>query len=110
MQSAYIADLNAKCERDNAKREQERHATLQVVRAKITPLEDRLARHLANIPIELQREEGLSLASVQVALRGRRGTHAHAGEIGAALRKLGFERKRNWRGGEGFKAVWRRTA
>ena len=31
-----------------------------------------------------------------------------SGELGAALRRLGFERRRNWRGVGGFRAVWRK--
>ena len=46
---------------------------------------------------------GLSLASMQASLKGYRGEHAHAGELGTALRKLGFERKRKRRDGDSFK-------
>jgi hypothetical protein len=41
------------------------------------------------IPIEIQRE-GLSLASLQASLRGRSRGLCHPGELGTALRKLGF--------------------
>ena len=30
----------------------------------------------------------------------------HPGELGFALRKLGFQRRRNWYGGGGFQALW----
>ena len=46
---------------------------------------DRLARLLASIPVEVQRE-GLSLSSLQTSLRGRRRGNCHPGELGAALR------------------------
>ena len=31
---------------------------------------------------------------------------ASAGELGAALRGLGFERRRDWRGEDGFRTLW----
>jgi hypothetical protein len=40
------------------------------------------------------------------SLRGRWRGNAHPGEVGAAVRKLGFERRRNWRGADGFRALW----
>ena len=39
--------------------------------------------------------EGLSLAALQASLRGRRRGNCHPGELGAALRRLGFARRRN---------------
>jgi hypothetical protein len=54
---------------------------------------------------EVQRE-GLSLASLEPLLLGRRHGHCHCGELGEALRLLGFVRRRNWRGADGFPAVW----
>ena len=74
---------------------------------RLTPLEDRLTRLLATIPIEVQRE-GLSLAALQTSLRGRRRGNCHPGELGTALRKLGFTRRRQWSGGAGFRALWRK--
>ena len=75
---------------------------------RLTPLEDRLTRLLATIPIEMQRE-GLSLAALQTSLRGRRRGNCHPGELGAALRRLGFERRRDWSGVDGFRALWRKV-
>jgi hypothetical protein len=54
-----------------------------------------LSRLLATIPTEVQRE-GLSLASLQASLRGRWRGNCHPGELGSALRKLGFKRERRW--------------
>jgi hypothetical protein len=107
--SAYIAELNAAVERNQAQRarwraEKER-ARAQAARERLTPLQDRLARLLATIPIEIQRE-GLSLLTLQASLRGRWRGNCHPGELGAALRKLGFKRERRWHGDGGFKALW----
>jgi hypothetical protein len=108
--SAYIADLNAGVERDRARWEEkkraETEAATQAARERLTPLEERLARLLATIPDELK-QDGLELKSLQASLRGRwRGKCCHPGELGAALRKLGFVRKRSWDGDAGFRALW----
>ena len=62
-------------------------------------------RLLATIPREVQ-GEGRSLLALQKALRRRWRGNCHAGELGVALRKLGFTRRRRWRGGAEFKALW----
>jgi hypothetical protein len=104
--SAYIAQLNAAVAVEaQARREEKERAEAQAARERLTPLEDRLARLLTTIPIEVQRE-GLSLASLQASLRGRWRGNVHPGELGTALRKLGFSRERRWRGGAGFSALW----
>jgi hypothetical protein len=60
---------------------------LAVPRERLTPLEERLSRLLA---IEIQRE-GLPLSLLQASRRGHwRGSCHHPGELGTALRKLGF--------------------
>ena len=74
-------------------------------RDRLVPLEDRLRRLLQTIPIEFQRE-GLSLTALQSSLRGRWRGSCHPGELGAALRKLGFTRRRGWHDAEGFQARW----
>jgi hypothetical protein len=107
---SYISELNDYVERCNAKaraeREEKERAETQAARERLTPLDDRLSRHLLTIPIDIQRE-GLSLSALQVSLRGRRGGHPHPGELGDALRRLGFVRKRAWAGGSaGFRALW----
>ena len=73
-----------------------RHLPHRTVRVRLTPLEDRLTRLLATIPVELQRE-GLSLASLQASLRGRSRGNCHPGELGTALRRVGFRRERRWK-------------
>lgn len=109
--SAYVKELQAALEREHAEqqkiRDAEARANVQAARERLTPVEERLARVLATIPVELQRE-GLSLTSLQTSLRGRWRGNCHPGELGTALRKLGFTRHRQWRGESGFKAVWRR--
>jgi hypothetical protein len=107
--SAYLKSLQAEVAANEARRaEQERadaQAEREAARERLTPLGSRLARLLYSIPIELQRE-GLSLTSLQASLRGRWRGNAHPGELGAALRKLGFTRRRQWHGGAGFQALW----
>lgn len=103
--SAYVKQLNAAVEREAAEAREQRASEAQVARARLTPLEDRLARLLATIPMEVQ-QEGLSLPALQTALRGRWRGSCHPGELGAALRKLGYVRKRDWSSEEGFAALW----
>ncbi len=106
----YIAQLKAAAKADQYRQakaaEAERAADANAARERLTPLNDRLTRVLAAIPAEVSRE-GLSLASVQVMLKGRNRGRAHPGELGSALRRLGWTRRRSWRGGDaGFAALW----
>ena len=103
--SAYIASLNRAVGADRAEREAKKHAETQAVRDRLTPLEDRLKRLLATIPTEVQRD-GLPVSALQTSLRGRWRGNCHPGELGTALRKLGFKRERRWQGDGGFRALW----
>lgn len=107
--SAYIRQLMRSVQQQNERHEEERRVNLQAVKDRLTPLEDRLKRLLQDVPEELQRE-GLSLMTLQARLRARGRGHmrCHVGELGEALRKLGFQRERRWRSGGGFSAVWRK--
>jgi hypothetical protein len=108
MTALYIKQLHNELEfRSQKDREEKERAAAQTARERLTPLEDRLARLLATIPVEVQRE-GLSLASLQASLRGRWRGNVHPGELGSALRKLGFTRQRQWADDAGFRAVWRK--
>ena len=108
----YIAQLNAAAEANRAqaqaRREEPARAEAEAVRVRLTPLEDRLTRLLTTIPIDVQRE-GLSLASLQASLRGRSRGNCHPGELGQALRRLGFQRQRDWSDADGFRAIWRKA-
>jgi hypothetical protein len=110
--SAYIkkleAETAAKLAKDELARAERSRAVTKAARERLSPLKSRIACLLEDIPAEVQRE-GLSLPSLQAALRGRQGGKAHAGEIGEALRRLGFRRERRWRGGAGFQALWRKV-
>jgi hypothetical protein len=112
MMKHWISQLEASAKANRDKRQAERdekaRAEAEAARVRLTPLEDRLTRLLATIPIELQRE-GLSLSTLQASLRGRWRGNAHPGEIGRALRRLGFERRRDWGGADGFRAIWSRV-
>ena len=103
--SAYINQLNAAVAEDAALAAKRNSQSIRDVRDRLTPLEDRLVRLLDTIPLELQRQ-GLSLTSIQTGLRGRWRGSCHPGELGSALRKLGFQRRRQWRSEAGFQALW----
>lgn len=63
--------------------------------AALAPLHARLQKLLDKIPLSAQRQ-GLSLLDLQARLRGRKGGMPHIGELGAALRRLGWHRRRKW--------------
>ena len=78
--------------------------------ARRTSLDARLKDLLGTIPPEVQ-DEGLSIIEVQVMLRPRGSEHSccTAGQLGDALRRLGFVRERRWRDGRSsFRALWRK--
>jgi hypothetical protein len=107
--SRLSATAETKHAKEQAAREERARAEAQGVRERLTPLDERLTRLLATIPIEVQRE-GVSLSSLQTSLRGRHRGKCHPGELGVALRRAGFIRSRNWRrSSDGFRAVWRRV-
>lgn len=73
---------------------------------RLTPLEDRLAKLLTNIPAEIK-SQGLSLPALRTMLAGKWRGKCHPGELGSALRRLGYERRRNWAAGSNsFSALW----
>ena len=75
-------------------------------RAPLGPLDTRLRRVLDQIPQSTQLE-GLSLLDLQVRLRGRKGGLPHIGELGAAIRRLGWQRRRRWSDHDAaFAAKW----
>lgn len=73
---------------------------------RLTPLEDRLSKLLGAIPSEAK-DQGLSLTALRSMLSGKWRGKCHPGELGIALRKLGYERRRNWSSGtQSFCALW----
>ena len=73
---------------------------------RLTPLEERLAKLLSTIPPEIKKQ-GMSLHAIRDLLAGKWRGKCHPGELGTALRKLGYERRRNWSdGNQSFRALW----
>jgi len=104
--TAYVTSLENAVRDDVTAREE---ASSRMNQERFRPLEERIARLLRNVPIENQLG-GLPIAFFQASLRGRQRASAQAGEIGTALRRLGFERRRSWKKGEGFSALWHRIS
>ena len=72
----------------------------------LPPLHTRLQKLLETLPSSEQRQ-GLSLLDLQVRLRGRKGGLPHIGELGAAIRRLGWQRRRAWSDHDAaFAAKW----
>lgn len=110
LQSNYAANLRAYAKQALADRDRAAvnaaEVETQAWRDRLTPLETRLAAILTEIPPEIQ-ADGLALHTLQTFLKGRWRGCAHPGELGAALRHLGWSRTRLWRGDEvGFRALW----
>lgn len=103
--TAYITGLENAVRDDRTAREE---ASSRANQERFRPLEERIARLLTSVPIEHQ-AAGLPITFFQASLRGRQRASAQTGEIGTALRRLGFERRRCWRKGHGFSALWHRT-
>ena len=61
----------------------------------LAPLPTRLQRLLETIP-DCAQHQGLVILELQAQLRGRKGGLPHIGEMGAAMRKLGWQRRRKW--------------
>jgi hypothetical protein len=113
--SAYVQNLQRSAEgervRQQEAREEKALEAAQAARQRLIPLDVRLAKLLAEIPLEVQ-AEGLSLETIRRRLRGVSGRGAQAGQVGEALRRLGYTRERCWRGGRqragtgAFSALW----
>ena len=72
----------------------------------LPPLHTRLQKLLDEIPVSAQRK-GLSLMDLQICLRGRKGGKPHVGELAEAMRRLGWQRRRQWSNeSASFSAKW----
>ena len=74
--------------------------------SQLAPLHTRLQKLLDTIPTN-EKYQGVSLLDLQTRLRGRKGGLPHVGELGAALRGLGWQRRRRWSNEDAaFAAKW----
>jgi hypothetical protein len=108
--NTYMDSVRAQCEANIANKLANREASKQQTEAewreRLTPLEERLAKLLATIPPEIK-SQGISLPVIRTMLAGKWRGKCHPGELGIALRRLGYERRRNWAtGSESFSALW----
>ncbi len=106
----YLEQVQAESDRVTALRDAAREAEVRTTRTdwteRLTPLEDRLKKLLSEIPEEVI-AQGLSLDSLRRLLAGKWRGNCHPGELGAALRKLGYVRRRDWSDTKGgFRAKW----
>lgn len=103
--SYYISRLVEASEREEAELANQKAAQVEETRERLTPLQDRLARLLTTIPAEVL-AGGVSLSALQAGLKGRWRGSCHPGELGVALRKAGFVRRRQWSDDDGFRSLW----
>lgn len=85
----------------------EEEAKSEDYRARMVPLTIRLTRLLETIP-DVVKTEGMSLEHLRQRLTGRTQPTARAGDVGTALRQLGWRPRRNWktRSTTGVPALW----
>jgi hypothetical protein len=108
--TTYLDSVRAQSDVQAAGKSAERALGAELTTAewaeRLTPLEDRLAKLLAAIPPEIK-SQGISLPAIRNMLAGRWRGKCHPGELGNALRRLGYERRRNWSAGtQSFSALW----
>ena len=108
--ATYLETIRTRC--DELTEAQTKTASIADAKAtaewteRLTPLEDRLAKLLATMPTEIK-SQGLSLPAIRTMLAGKWRGKCHPGELGMALRRLGYERRRNWSDGiQSFCALW----
>ena len=100
---AYSDALNTKQHEEKIKKDT---ADKLAWKERMTPLETRVSKLLATIPSDIQ-YQGLALITLRSMLAGKWRGKCHPGELGQALRKLGFERRRNWsKASSSFNALW----
>ena len=108
--TTYLDSVRERSDAQTAGKSAERALRAELTTAewteRLTPLEDRLAKLLASIPAEIK-DQGISLPTIRNMLAGKWRGKCHPGELGIALRRLGYERRRNWSDGtQSFSALW----
>jgi hypothetical protein len=110
MLKSYLNELNRQAAEQHVAEQARSAAEAAAARDRRTSLDDRLKHLLSTIPPEVL-DEGLSIVEVQVMLRppGSERSCCTAGQLGDALRRLGFVRERRWHDGRSsFRALWRK--
>jgi hypothetical protein len=108
--STYLETVRQQSEIQVANKLEERDIIKTKVKTewaeRLSPLEDRLSKLLANIPSDIK-DQGLSLTALRGMLAGKWRGRCHPGDLGVALRKLGYQRRRKWSDGtHSFSALW----
>lgn len=108
--TTYLDSVRERSDAQTAGKSAERALRAELTTAewteRLTPLEDRLAKLLASIPAEIK-DQGISLPTIRNMLAGKWRVKCHPGELGIALRRLGYERRRNWSNvTQSFGALW----
>ena len=90
-----IRDTTVKREAQRAEVDAKRQSELEQYRDRNSTMTDKVKRVIAAMPPE-ERDQPRKIAWFREKLKGRRGGPCHPGELGVALAKLGFERRRSW--------------
>lgn len=109
---SYIEELQGACERAH-------HERLEAIRATErkrindcrihceTPLTEQIEALMRSLPLT-QRDRPWSMDELVARLQGRYHARPSAGDVGIALRKIGWTRIRDWSRGGGGRRVWSR--
>ena len=104
--AAYLAQVKAQSDAQALQKITDKDKPDVSWTERMTPLEDRVSRLISSMPAVVI-EEGLSLDALRRLLSGKWRGNCHPGELGKALRKIGFVRIRYWSKSEGgFHAKW----
>ncbi len=106
----YLERIKLESDNQIASRAAARAAAEEKSRAdsqeRLTPLEQRLRLLLNAMPQETL-AAGIALESIRRLLAGKWRGNCHPGELGVALRKLNFTRRRSWSDNkDGFRSKW----
>jgi len=102
----YIELVKSMSAAQEAETAELKHAEASAWRERMTPLEVRVSKLLTTVPEEIK-SQGLSIPTLRNMLAGKWRGKCHPGELGQALRKLGYQRRRNWsEATSSFSALW----
>jgi hypothetical protein len=109
---SYIEELQGVC----ARAQHERLEALRAAERKRmhdcrincdTPLTEQIEAFMRSLP-PIQRDRPWSMDELLARLQGRFKTQPSAGDVGIALRKIGWTRSRDWSAGGSGRRYWRR--
>lgn len=88
-----------------AEEEQRQRKASQSALPTYKPLDQQIEELMRSLP-PAQRDRAWSMDELVLRLQGRYRAHPHAKDVGAALRRLGWQRVRDWTSTGGGRRLW----